>query len=266
MSLLSSQNSSQNLNPIAVALKAPAAPLSDTTVEQKLAVEMEVPGKRLVMLEKFEQPLDPKKIQRIRVKITFKDGQQPLIPAEFEYRSQRDDHIIQLWHQQEAVLMGRPELATVGRHREGMVDTGEPVFESNYPFQMSMLVRGFAANSFHLSNVFVQIKKKDDPHRKFPGGRPMPRRFHVLNLEFKFQEDVRGFEPKTVAGRRALMKMTFSYCKIWVNPDGMMTVNVGGLVDERAQKQPQKPRYALVVRKCNLATKMDPSGGEDEAE
>ena len=88
-------------------------------------------------------------------------------------------------------------------------------------------------------------------------------KFHVLNMDFKPRADVPEFEPKTTAGRRALMNMTFGYVKVWKNPDKSITINVGGL----APKGSQEPKYALVVKHSCLATKMlAPSTVEEETE
>ncbi|MCR4311118.1 MAG: hypothetical protein NUV54_00910, partial [Candidatus Taylorbacteria bacterium] len=129
------------LNSIATALQQRALSNPDRTVDQVLDETLEVVGRRVETLDKFQHPIK-QDLDRIRVKITFKDKHAKLIPEEFDYRPKWDEKGQQLWHQQEAVLAGKENLAVVGRHREGKVDTGEPVFESNYPLRMGMLVCG----------------------------------------------------------------------------------------------------------------------------
>jgi len=105
--------------------------------------------------------------------------------------------------------------------------------------------------------VWVQIKTQ--PASK--PGKP-PKRFHVLNLEFRpwNKNGLKELSRDTVDGLRGLMKMVWGYCKIWSNPDNSVTINIGGLTGDLNVQ----PKYALVVRHRCLTTDIaDPASADD---
>lgn len=147
-----------------------------------------------------------------------------------------DDHILDRDHAHKAMSIGRPDLAEVGRHREGRVDTGEKVHENVQQTQLAFLRRGMANNGMKLGRCRWYIHQVPGRQTKFVvelGFTHNPQAMLTLTRQ---QEDA----------LRALARDAVWTSHIWANPDDTCTVNM-------VQRQPGvPPKNAVVVRDGKL--------------
>lgn len=132
--------------------------------------------------------------------------------------------------------IGRPDLAEVGRHREGRVDTGEKVHENVQQTQLAFLRRGMANNGLKLGRCRWYIHRIEGRQTKFVVELGFTSNPKVMLTLTRQQEDA----------LRALARDAVWTSHIWYNPDDTCTVNM-------VQRQPDvSPKNAIVVRDGKL--------------
>lgn len=143
------------------------------------------------------------------------------------------------YHAEMIRLMGDANRATLGRLREGRVDTGDCVIENLAMAQVGLIRRGLANNGRHLILAHW--------HYQQPRG-PNHRGKYVVSLTFApLIEEIGVVIPElpraTVEAMRVLANTTWAYCHVWDNaPVPVASINCVG-------RQPDaRPKHAIVVR------------------
>ncbi|MDD5110030.1 MAG: hypothetical protein PHI63_02330 [Patescibacteria group bacterium] len=170
------------------------------------------------------------------VKFYFTNPSQ--IPPGIPQKDRLENSELDAYHAAMMGLLGQEALGTLGRLREGRVDTGICVIQNLPAVQVGVLRRGFANNELRLIDAhWFRLEPRE------PGRKPK----FVVNLTFAQVRHADVVLPelprKTVEALRALANTTWAFCHVWDNsPIPVATVNCVG-------RQPDaKPTNAIVVR------------------
>lgn len=153
-------------------------------------------------------------------------------PGIIRHDRRPEDNILDRNNAFKARSIGRPDLAEVGRHREGRVDTGEKVHENVQQLQVAFLRRGMANNGFHIGRCRWYLHQVPNRQMKY-----------VVEIGFTNNPDVvLNLTRQQEDALRALARDAVWTGHVWFNPDDTCTVNM-------VQRQPgATPRHAVVVR------------------
>lgn len=170
--------------------------------------------------------LDLERVEAILVKFYFTNRNQ--VPQGIPYEQQPPKSERDALHAANAIAAGRADLAQVGRHREGRVDTGVPVIKDLPMVQAELLRSGLAKAGYALTGMryWQQSAKK-------PGDKPK------WVVQFQYTRDVKPAPyPPTVAGtiEDLVRGARWQSCYVWQNPDDVATINfVGRQPDGKAK-------------------------------
>ena len=154
------------------------------------------------------------------------------IPAGILEKNRAGDEQMDMKHCLSAV---DKELTTVGRVREGQVDTGEAIVQNKPMTQPAMLRKGLASNDYSLTNAHWYRKIQDGKTPKY-----------VVVLVFKHNVEANlELARKTVDAIRKLANALW-FCHIWRNKD-TFTINFVGL------QQGNKPSYSVTTRRGSIS-------------
>lgn len=157
------------------------------------------------------------------------------IPVEI-LEKQRDSNVaVDQGHADSARDSGSPELGEMGRVRRGRRDTGKHVAELDF-VQAAMLRRGFVNAGWWLAAAHWH---RQEPRQGSPSGKPK----YVVTLMFsRTESDALELKRTTLEALRELARTTWQHCHVWLNSNGVSTINLVG-------RQPDaRPRLALAVR------------------
>ncbi|MBX4200375.1 hypothetical protein KW790_02885 [Candidatus Parcubacteria bacterium] len=135
------------------------------------------------------------------------------------------------------------DLGAVGRVREGRVDTGTPVFKNEDRVSAELIRRALTNAGFGLDDAHWFTKNKPGSATKF-----------VVSLAFSVSDaPITEFNRETTEAFRELAK-TVWFCHVWLNPNGVLTINFVSIQDKPALQN-------LTVRDLHLAL-VPATGGE----
>lgn len=117
-------------------------------------------------------------------------------------------------HAAAAIAVGEPEKAEVGRHREGRVDTGEPVFENIQAVDCVKFISRFSRHGYRI----VACTRFEKPGRNKPK--------YVFRLQFRptEQSDEPAVSPEAEQAMRQLGQDLW-VLHIWDNGEKGITLN-----------------------------------------
>ena len=177
------------------------------------------------------------------------------IPAGIPFVSRGTNNLEDNAHFRKAVEMfgakAGQKLGAIGRVREGRVDTGIHIADNIQLSQPAMLRSGLANIGMPLVDSHYFPLKSEDPKKSDKW---------VVCLSFCVSQERIELPGPTVQAMRELAKTTWQWTHVWANPDGKVTINVGGRLPEG------KPRYAMVIcnRKFAMARIIEPVTEEQE--
>lgn len=156
-----------------------------------------------------------------------------LIPPGIDQNETRlCDALLDREHAHDATRIGRPDLAEVGRHREGRVDTGEKVWENVKRLQVAFLQKGMQNNGLHVAGCRWYVHA-------------IPGRQTKAVVEVIYTDNPKYKMELTRVQRDALRILSRASAwtgHIWYNPDDTCTVNL-------VLREPDvTPTSAVVVR------------------
>jgi hypothetical protein len=159
-----------------------------------------------------------------------------LVPRGIEEKRRADDQTVDMRHQMAAfnAPFDHTGLTTVGRHRPGRVDTGEPVIQNPKLSHAAMLRRGLVNNDYRLVRAFYEVRGSERTHDAK----------YVISLVFAPFEGQQPLElpEKINVALRMLAAMAWQHLTVWDNPNGVVTVNFAGF------QKGVKARNAIVTR------------------
>ncbi len=176
-------------------------------------------------------------VKAVVVKFLFTNRNQ--IPLDIPEQVRLSDAQMDELHRKQAVESGQVSLAYKGRVRPGRVDTGIHFIDNEHQMQVGLLRRGLASVGYHLTEAHWYLKVGN------PGKDTSDKFVVVLKFSATAGESV-DISRRCVEGLRALANTTWGWCHGWSNPDGVVTLNMGG-------RQPgSRPNCAVVIRDRNL--------------
>jgi hypothetical protein len=143
--------------------------------------------------------------------------------------------------------MSEGNLGEVGRIREGRVDTGTQLY-NNEPLVSAELIRRALTNaSFGLDDAHWHTQKKDGRATKF-----------VTSLAFSATDaPIAEFDRQTTEAFRELAATAW-FCHVWLNPNGLLTINFVGVQKEAAQQLLTVRDRAIKLVPVNGVANKDP--------
>ena len=122
------------------------------------------------------------------------------------------------------------DLGAVGRIRDGRVDTGEQVYDNVSMCAAEFIRRALTNNGFGLDDAHWYTHKRDGRQTKF-----------VVSLAFSASDaPITEYNRETTEAFRDLAATPW-YCHVWINPNGVLTVNFVSV-------QQGEPRRQVTVR------------------
>lgn len=219
-------------------------------VEQLVSRRME--ALKAVLKEANQTPLSidgsvaltkPAPVGPMFMLVKFFFTNQEHIPDGIPEVGRQSNHEMDAYHARMIALMGDANRATLGRLREGRVDTGDCVIENLPMAQVGLIRRGLANNGRHLILAHWHYQQPRGPNRR---GK------YVVSLTFApLVEEIGVVIPElpraTVVAMRTLAHTTWAYCHVWDNaPVPVATINCVG-------RQPDaQPKHAIVVREHHI--------------
>ena len=179
---------------------------------------------------------------RVIVKFAFTNPKH--IPNGIEQKQRGTDQEVDGQHMAKAYAAGQGEQAKIGRHREGRVDSGEPVIQNLDMVQVAMIRVGLTNNGYRLSDTHYFIKKATKTGHKD--------KYMVVLTFDRNATDTATLPESTTRAIRELANTTWQFCHVWDNPDGTATVNLVGRQWDDARQSYRDPKHALVVRNHEL--------------
>ncbi len=204
-----------------------------------------------------------------RIVVTFDFTNPRWIPRGIPLVERPGDREVDSDHALGVIALGRPELAQLGRHRTGRVDTGIPIIRNLEGVHAAILRRGLTNCGYRL----VDCHYCQHIPRPKAGTRSRTPKWKVC-LTFQWvgegefegnlvQEDGQpNYNGKTVAALRELANTTWAFAHVWDNRqagNNAVAINFVG-------RQPEaKPQHAIAVRHNRLtAVRVAQAIPEDE--
>ena len=158
------------------------------------------------------------------VLVKFHFSNPDLIPVGIEQKRRPADEVIDFARHH---TTKNKKLAQFDRHREGRVDTGEPVIENLGMVQAAMLRKGLASNGYRLVDAHWFEKQREGK---------TPQYVVVLSFRHEAEESVE-LARNTLDAIRHLARTVWQFCHVWRNADKKnFTVNFVGLQPNGKQK------------------------------
>ena len=145
--------------------------------------------------------------KKVLIKLGIKVEQIPIFCPHYDRLT---DAQLDQRHADAARQMGQQSLAEVGRHREGRVDTGEPI--NLQSVSVASLSDDLRKAGYVLANFGYFKKNPDD---------------NVAFVQLAFFRDTKEYPIRAETRKEldVLLKALWSKCHIWSNPDNSITVN-----------------------------------------
>ena len=143
---------------------------------------------------------------------------------------------VDLGHAVEGAILGVNRVG-IGRVRSGRVDTGLQVISNLPEVRASMLESGLTENGLSLVNLHWFVKPADRS-----GGDK-----YVVCATFHSGKPMELTEP-TARALHELAAITWGYCHVWQNPNGVDSINLLLRRWDSNKQQSTQPRHLLVVR------------------
>lgn len=186
----------------------------------------------------FPVELQPTLHQEVMVKFTVL--RMAMVPPGIAYKGKVDPGKADEKHCEKAQKLGFGELAQFGRIRKDRGDTGFHAVDNIGPVQLAMLTSGLANHSYHLTDVWYQVKERHGANQQ--------RTVYVVTLLYKFGEETVQLAKELRQDLLLLRRVTWRWCHVYDNPTvyNSVTVNLGGPM------QGVSPKWAVVVRQRKL--------------